>query len=98
MNKMNILFQPRFENPVLDGTKIHTIRADYDYWERYDGKECSFRIWTGKPYRSPQREFFRGFIRVRKIRVSSVVYLGTRKDGTKVVVPGNRFLSFGSGY
>jgi len=27
----------------------------------------------------------------RKIRVSSVVYLGTTKDGAKVVVPGNRF-------
>jgi len=66
---MNILFEPRFEKPVLEGAKIHTIRVDYDYWKRYDGKECSFRVWTGRPYRSPQREFCRIRIGVQPLFV-----------------------------
>ena len=43
-------------------TKRHTIRANYDLWrKRFDkidkGEAClSIRIWTGKPYASPQRE------------------------------------------
>jgi len=53
----------------LDGAKIHTIRTNYDYWKRYDGKERSFRVWTGRPYRSPQREFCRSRIGVQPLLV-----------------------------
>lgn len=57
---MNVfLFQNRFEAPCLAGSKVHTIRG-----HRKDGKRrakvgetVSLRVWTGKPYRSKQREF-----------------------------------------
>jgi len=84
---MNILFTPRFEKPILEGTKIHTIRSNYDYWKRKaDGKECSFRVWTGKPRRSPQREFYRGVIHVQKIKMSHVAGIVKVRD-TNFVVP-----------
>ena len=54
-----------FVNAILNGTKIHTIRHNYDLWkERIDevnaGKAIlSVRYWTGKPYQSKQQEFIR---------------------------------------
>lgn len=42
--------------------KIHTIRPDYQKWERrfqevFSGKAClSLRCWTGRPYHSKQEE------------------------------------------
>jgi hypothetical protein len=66
---MNILFNRRFVEPILGGQKIHTIRANYGFWARHDGDECSFRVWTGKPYRSPQQEFCRKVIHVQKCEV-----------------------------
>lgn len=59
-----------FEQKIIDtfshdkpARKIHTIRGNYPYWkERIDqvnAREAvlSLRNWTGKPYRSKQREF-----------------------------------------
>lgn len=53
-----ILFQPRFEPLILAGTKTTTIRPT-----RRDGRprarsgeQVSLRVWSGLPYRSPQRE------------------------------------------
>jgi hypothetical protein len=40
--------------------KIHTCRANYDYWKKKidrleaEGGVLSIRQWSGKPYRSPQ--------------------------------------------
>jgi hypothetical protein len=45
--------------------KLHTIRANYDFWakrfEKIAAGEAvlSIRQWTGKPYRSKQREIVR---------------------------------------
>lgn len=54
-----ILFQPRFEQSIVTGRKLHTIRP-----HRRDGRPrarfgeaLSLRVWTGLPYRSRQREF-----------------------------------------
>lgn len=50
---------------AIGGTKLHTIRANYDLWaERFKqiaaGEAClSVRQWTGKPYRSKQVEIAR---------------------------------------
>lgn len=50
---------------AIGGTKLHTIRANYDLWaERFKqiaaGEAClSVRQWTGKPYRSKQIEIAR---------------------------------------
>lgn len=51
-----IMFQPRFEEPILQGIKGSTIRGKARCKE---GDELSLRVWSGKPYRSKQRELFR---------------------------------------
>src|SRR5688572_20047442 len=54
-----ILFQNRFEAPILAGVKTCTIRAHRrDGRPRaVEGEAVSLRVWTGAPYRSKQREF-----------------------------------------
>jgi hypothetical protein len=54
-------FQPQFEAPILAGTKIHTIRATPKRLPKL-GEEFVGFIWTGKAYRSPQREFFKSTV------------------------------------
>jgi hypothetical protein len=53
--------------------KIHTIRANYDYWAKHDGKECSLRYWSGKPRRSKQIEFCRKVIHVQELFFENVM-------------------------
>ncbi len=51
-----------FEDAVKEGRKIHTIRCNFPFWEKrirevQNGKaKISLRQWTGKPYRSKQKE------------------------------------------
>lgn len=51
-----------FEDAVKDKRKIHTLRCNFPFWEKrireiQDGQALlSIRQWTGKPYRSKQRE------------------------------------------
>lgn len=74
---MNVLlFQGRFEEAVVSGRKPHSIRPD-----RRDGRPrarvgeaLSLRVWTGKPYRSQQREIARAV-------VTEVERLAIRTDG-----------------
>jgi ribosomal protein S18 acetylase RimI-like enzyme len=51
-----ITFQPRFEPGVLDGTKLCTMRKRAGCKA---GDVLSLRVWSGKPYRSKQREIGR---------------------------------------
>jgi hypothetical protein len=67
---LNILLNSRFVTPLLDGRKIHTIRKNYDFWKRHDGKVCAIRIWEGKPYRSKQRDICQKTIHVQPILIS----------------------------
>lgn len=53
---MNLMFQPQFEPMIVSGRKVHTIRPKRKVPLR-PGQPLSLRVWTGKPYRSPQREF-----------------------------------------
>lgn len=52
-----------FVNKIFDGSKIHTIRSNYELWEKRinevkEGKAIlSLRFWSGKPYNSKQVEF-----------------------------------------
>lgn len=56
-----------FYNSIKHGTKLHTIRNNYDYWrirvEEINKNKAylSVRKWTGRPYKSKQRELFRFF-------------------------------------
>ncbi|MDR1323401.1 MAG: hypothetical protein LBK68_03075 [Candidatus Margulisbacteria bacterium] len=55
-----ILFNRRFVNKTGDDLipgKIHTIRANFEYWKRFEGQEVALAYWLGKPYRSKQRVF-----------------------------------------
>lgn len=57
--------------------KIHTIRGNYDLWEKRFEKinageaVLSVRVWEGKPYNSKQREIFRYDYR-RKIGIEKL--------------------------
>lgn len=54
-----------FEEKIKSGQKIHTIRGNVPFWEKrireiQEGSAIlSIRQWTGKPYRSKQREIAR---------------------------------------
>jgi hypothetical protein len=54
-----------FKNKIKSGAKIHTIRENYEFWEkrieavRAGSAVLSLRQWDGLPYRSPQKEFLR---------------------------------------
>ena len=46
-------FNPRFVNEAgndLIAGKIHTIRQNYKYWKRFEGREVALFTWEGKPY------------------------------------------------
>lgn len=53
-----------FPTKIKNGEKIHTIRANYDLWEKRinDIKngvaKLSIRVWEGKPYKSKQIQIF----------------------------------------
>ena len=64
---MNILINPRFVAPLLDGRKIHTIRKNYNFWKHHDGKVCNIRIWEDKPFRSKQCDICQKTIHVQPI-------------------------------
>lgn len=57
--------RPNAEPLFIKGRKLHTIRANFDLWQKrfqeiYDGNAClSVRQWTGAPYRSKQKELAR---------------------------------------
>jgi hypothetical protein len=53
-------FNKRFVNCTGDDLvegKIHTIRAHYNFWKKFTGKEFELFYWEGKPYRSRQKVF-----------------------------------------
>jgi len=52
------MFQPRFHDAVASGNKQQTIRPPRKRAIRV-GEPLSLRAWTGKPYRSKQRELRR---------------------------------------
>lgn len=53
------------KSDVVKRSKIHTIRANYDFWRKrieqvwLGEAELSLRYWSGKPYKSKQVEFLR---------------------------------------
>jgi len=55
-----ISFNPRFVNEAgndLISGKIHTIRQNFNYWKKFEGKELALFTWEGKPYNSKQKVF-----------------------------------------
>ena len=70
----HISFNPRFVNAAGDDLipgKIHTIRQNYDWWKRWEGKEVALFTWDGKPYQpgSKHKVFcVKRIVSVQKIR------------------------------
>ena len=66
-----ISFNQRFVNDAgndLIKDKIHTIRQNYNFWKRFEGREIALFTWEGKPYRSKQKVFcVKRIIRVQKL-------------------------------
>ena len=55
-----ISFNPQFVNEAgnnLIPGKIHTIRQNFEYWKKFEGRELALFTWEGKPYRSKQKVF-----------------------------------------
>ena len=72
------MFQPRFAPAVQSGEKKQTIRPTPKRMP-HAGEIISCREWAGKPYRSKQRELFRGII----TEVSRIVIF-SHEDGMRV--------------
>lgn len=68
-----VMFQPQFEAMIVAGRKVHTIRPKRKRG-LVAGQELSFRVWTDRPYRSLQREFFRA--RVAKVEPVFITLVG----------------------
>lgn len=72
-----------------ENTKIHTIRANYDLWEKRakeinEGKAIlSIRYWSEKPYNSKQVEI----CRLEKIGVQKLVFKDRKLLGEIAIVP-----------
>jgi hypothetical protein len=72
----------RFANSEGDGLvegKIHMIRANYDYWKRFEGKDVALFYWEGKPFRSRQYVFC-----VKRIMSIQEVYMQKGYNGEKI--------------
>ena len=66
-----LLFMNRFEAPIVGGTKIHTMRLRKRVPKV--GDVLSLRVWTGKPYRSKQREILSATCtRVQEFRMEAM--------------------------
>jgi len=42
-------------NDLIPG-KIHTIRQNYEYWKKFEGKELALFTWEGKPYQKGSKQ------------------------------------------
>lgn len=91
-----ILFQPRFVPMIQDGRKTQTIRRERKRPIKV-GDELSLREWTGKPYRSKQREIGRAVV-TNVDRISFIppwvwvndVSLGPKKEEALALADGFR--------
>jgi hypothetical protein len=55
-----ISFDRRFINEAgsdLIPGKIHTLRRNYQFWKKFEGRDTALFTWDGKPYRSGQKVF-----------------------------------------
>jgi len=51
----DLRFVSKAGNDLIRG-KIHTIRQNYDYWKRFEGKEVALFVWDGKPYQKGSKQ------------------------------------------
>jgi len=84
----HISFDPRFvdskKGDLISG-KIHTIRQNYNFWKRFEGKEVALFTWKGKPYQkgSKHKVFcIKRIVSVQMLYLRRVVrHLVSNEDG-----------------
>jgi hypothetical protein len=76
-------FNPRFVNEAgtdLIPGKIHTIRQNYAFWKKFEGKDIELYIWEGKAY---QKGSTHKVVCVKRIViVQPIWFFGHRKKST----------------
>jgi hypothetical protein len=69
-----ISFNPRFVNAAgtdLVPGKIHSIRKNFTFWKKFEGRDVALFTWEGVPYRSKQRVFcVKRIVGVQKVILS----------------------------
>ncbi|MHB9294168.1 hypothetical protein Holit_03295 [Hollandina sp. SP2] len=67
-----VSFSPRFVNETRDDLipgKIHTIRQNYSFWKKFEGRDVELFKWEEKPYRSNQQVIcVKRLVSVQKVR------------------------------
>jgi len=56
----HISVNPRFLNKAgndIIKSKIHTIRQNYEFWEKFEGRDVALFTWEGVPYKSKHKVF-----------------------------------------
>ncbi len=87
-----------FVEKLKSGIKLHTIRSNYELWAKRAeqinaGKmELSIRVWSGKPYRSPQVEV----ARLTKLGVQRVQITRMGADHEPAVMVDGKLLDQGA--
>lgn len=84
-----VMFKAQFEDQVASGTKRQTIRPARKRPLKI-AAILSFRVWTGLPYRSKQREIARGTL-------ESVEEIEIRQDGVTIGLPGSDRIGWRAG-
>lgn len=81
-----------FEDKILSGEKIHTIRGNYPYWKKRVDQinrgdaVLSVRKWSGKPYRSKQVEICQfEEVGIQKIRIEELPYVDGGYQPTVII-------------
>lgn len=84
-----------FSDKINGGTKIHTIRSNYDMWKHNIDKVneagfiLSLRQWKNRPYRSRQEEFKR----LSGASYERIAMMYDHENGTlKAVINGKQYL------
>jgi hypothetical protein len=73
----HISFNDRFVNESRDDLipgKVHTIRSNYDFWKRFEGKDIALFTWNGPPYRKGSKQKI--FCVKKIVYVQRVFYIG----------------------
>ncbi len=94
-----------FKEKFLRGEKMHTIRANFQLWEKRikevqaGDAVLSIRQWTGKPYRSKQVEIAQ-LTATDGVGIQKICFLGEDFNGgyiQKGVFPSNEILAINDG-
>jgi hypothetical protein len=80
---------PRFVNETgtdLTAGKIHTIRQNYAFWKKFEGRDIELFTWEGKPYQKGSKQ--------KTVCVKHLIYVQRVLKETDFIQPGCDFEFF----